>query len=67
MDFDVFLEQDEDGWFIAHVPLLPGCQTQGRTREEALTRVEEAIQAHLEVNGAPAGVASGSARMSVGA
>ena len=47
--FDVILEKDEDGWFIADVPALPGCHTQGKTRKEVLENVKEAIALCLEV------------------
>ena len=49
MIFHVTLEQAEDGWFVAECPALPGCISQGRTREEALDNIREAIQACLEV------------------
>ena len=48
MKFRVLIEQDEDGIFVAEVPALPGCVTQGDTREEALRNVHEAIEAYLE-------------------
>jgi len=47
--FSVLVEQDEDGVFIAHVPSLPGCHTQGATLLEAEERVKEAIELYLEV------------------
>ena len=47
--FEVILEKDEDGWFIADVPALPGCHTQGRTKSEALKNAKEAIELTLEV------------------
>jgi predicted RNase H-like HicB family nuclease len=46
--FRVRIEQDEDGIFVADVPSLPGCITQGKTREEAIRNAEEAIAAYLE-------------------
>jgi predicted RNase H-like HicB family nuclease len=46
--FRVLVEADEDGVFVAEVPSLPGCLTQGRTRAEALLNVQEAIAAYLE-------------------
>ncbi|MDG6995954.1 MAG: type II toxin-antitoxin system HicB family antitoxin [Nitrososphaerota archaeon] len=46
--FKVLLEQDEDGVFIARVPELPGCVSNGRTKDEALNRVKEAIEGYLE-------------------
>jgi len=48
MKYRVLIEQDEDGVFVAEVPSLPGCITQGQTREEALENVKEAIAAYLE-------------------
>ena len=47
--FDVILEKDEDGWFVADVPALQGCHTQGRTKKEVLKNVKEAIELCLEV------------------
>ncbi len=48
MKYRVTIEQDEDGVFIAEVPSLPGCITQGATRVEALENVREAIELYLE-------------------
>ena len=48
MKFRVLIEQDEDGTFVAEVPSLPGCVTQGATREQALANVREAIAGYLE-------------------
>jgi predicted RNase H-like HicB family nuclease len=48
MKYRVILEQDEDGVFVAEVPALPGCISQGITRAEALTNAQEAIEAYLE-------------------
>lgn len=48
VEFDVLLEQDEDGAWAASVPALPGCFSQGDTRKEALANVREAIALHLE-------------------
>lgn len=56
MKYRVLLEQDEDGVFVAEVPALPGCISQGHTRQEALTNVREAIEgyiASLEAHGEP--------------
>ncbi len=44
----VLLYTDEDGVWIAEVPSLPGCGSDGATREEALERVKEAIQGYIE-------------------
>ena len=46
--FTVVVEQDEDGLYIASVPLLQGCYTQGRTYEEALENIKDAIKLHIE-------------------
>lgn len=48
MKYRVLLEQDEDDVFIAQVPSLPGCISQGLTRAEALCNVQEAIELYLE-------------------
>lgn len=46
--YRVVLEQDEDGMFVAEVPSLPGCVSQGRTRDEALANVKDAIAGYIE-------------------
>ena len=43
MDFTVILEKDSEGWYVAKVPDLPGCHTQGKTVEQALERINEAV------------------------
>jgi predicted RNase H-like HicB family nuclease len=48
MKFLVTLERDEQGWIVAECPALPGCVTQGRTVDEALSNVREAIEVSLE-------------------
>ncbi len=48
MTFQVFIERDEDGWFTVECPELPGCVSQGRTKDEALENIREAISASLE-------------------
>lgn len=47
MQLTVTLEKDEDGFIVAHCPALPGCHSQGRTEEEALANIREAIVACL--------------------
>ena len=49
MKFIVTLERDEAGWIVAECPALPGCLSQGRTEEEALANIREAIEGNLEV------------------
>jgi predicted RNase H-like HicB family nuclease len=46
--YRVLIEPDEDVVFVAEVPVLPGCVSQGRTRSEALDNIKEAILAYLE-------------------
>lgn len=48
MKFRVVLHQDEDGIFVAEVPTLPGCISQGATRSEAVRNIGEAIAGYLE-------------------
>jgi len=48
MRFTVMLERVEDGGFVAIVPALPGCVSQGGSREHALENVREAIEAYIE-------------------
>ena len=44
----LLIEQDEDGVFVAEVPSLPGCISQGQTRAEATDNIKEAIALYLE-------------------
>jgi len=48
MRYRVLIEPDEDGVFVAEVPALPGCVSQGNTRTEAVANIKEAIAAYLE-------------------
>jgi len=48
LQFKVLIEQDEDGWYIAEVPELDGCYTQGKTLEEVRERIKEVIKLILE-------------------
>ena len=45
----VLLYPGEDGYVVVEVPSLPGCVSQGKTREEALSNIEEAIALYIEV------------------
>ena len=49
MKLQVVVEQDEAGYFVAEVPALPGCLSQGKTRDEAIANVKEALEGWLEV------------------
>ncbi len=49
MKFNITLERDEDGVWIVECPAIPGCISQGNTREEATENIREAIHACLEV------------------
>lgn len=54
MEYPVVLERNpETGIWIAEVPGIPGCYSQGATRKEALANVREALQLILETDGAP--------------
>lgn len=48
MTVQIVIERGEDGYFVAHCPSLKSCWSQGRTREEALTNIREAIALFLE-------------------
>jgi predicted RNase H-like HicB family nuclease len=47
--FNVVIEKDEDGYYVASVPELPGCHTQAKNLDELTERIEEAIKLYLEV------------------
>jgi predicted RNase H-like HicB family nuclease len=48
MRYLVTIEQDEAGYYVVECPALPGCLSQGRSREEALVNIREAILLSLE-------------------
>jgi predicted RNase H-like HicB family nuclease len=48
-EFSVIVERDEDGYYVASVPELPGCHTQARSLDKLIERVKEAIELCLEV------------------
>ena len=61
MRFIVNLDRDETGMIVAECPAIPGCVSQGRTEDEALANIREAIEACLEAraaNGMPLTVAT---------
>ncbi len=47
MRFRTIIEQDEDGTYVVECPALPGCISQGKTREEALENIKDAIEGYL--------------------
>jgi len=49
MKLHVIIEQDEVGYYVAEVPALPGCLSQGKTHEEAVSNIKEAVEGWLEV------------------
>ncbi|MDI6744147.1 MAG: type II toxin-antitoxin system HicB family antitoxin [Thermodesulfovibrionales bacterium] len=49
MKLHIKIEQDQSGYYVAEVPALPGCLSQGKTYEEALKNIKEAIEGWIEV------------------
>ena len=49
--FDVVIERDEEGLYVASVPQLPGCHTDGTSLDELMVEIREAIELCLEVEG----------------
>jgi predicted RNase H-like HicB family nuclease len=47
MRFRVVIEEDEDGWLVAYCPSLPGCVSQGKTHEEVMENIHDAISGWL--------------------
>ena len=52
-EFNVIIERDTDGYFVASVPNLPGCHTQATSLDELMVRIKEAIILCLEVQSQP--------------
>lgn len=50
-EFNVVVERDADGYYVASVPALQGCHTQARSLDELMDRIKEAIELCLEVRG----------------
>lgn len=50
-EFDVVVERDGEGYYVASVPTLKGCHTQARSLDELMDRIREAIELCLEVQG----------------
>ncbi len=53
-DFNIFIEEDEDGILVASVTELPGCHTQAKTLDELMVRIREAVELCVEEGSAPA-------------
>ncbi len=51
--FDVVIERDSEGYYVASVPQIPACHTQAQSLDEVMLRVREAIALCLEVEGVP--------------
>ena len=51
MRFAVVIERDEDGFYVASIPELPGCHTQARTLDELANRVKKAAELYIESEG----------------
>jgi len=49
-EFEVVLQPEEEGGFSLSVPALPGCHTQGETRDEALAMARDAVEGYLEIS-----------------
>jgi predicted RNase H-like HicB family nuclease len=52
-EFDVIIERDSEGYYVASVPALPGCHTQAQSLDELSERIQEAIALYLDVEGEP--------------
>jgi predicted RNase H-like HicB family nuclease len=50
---DVVIERDEEGYYVASVPQIPGCHTQAKSLDEVTKRIREAVELCLEVEGVP--------------
>ena len=48
MKYRVILDTDENGMYVAECPTLPGCVSQGKTRNEAIANVQDAIKGYIE-------------------
>ena len=50
MELDIILEMQEEGGYTVYVPSLPGCISEGETKEEAVKNIKEAIELYLEAD-----------------
>jgi len=51
LQFDVVIERDEEGMYVASVPQLPGCHTDAASLDELMAEIREAVEFRLEVEG----------------
>jgi predicted RNase H-like HicB family nuclease len=51
--FSVIIEQDQDGMYVGRVPDLKGCLSQGKTLDELMENIKEAVELYLETQGEP--------------
>lgn len=65
MKYNVVITEGEDGWYVVECPAIPGCVSQGKTVEEALENIKEAIQGCLEVLNEQVGLKSNGTVMEV--
>lgn len=47
--FNVLIERDSEGYYVASVPTLPGCHTQAKSLDQLMKRIKDAIELYLEV------------------
>ncbi len=50
-EFDVIVERDSEGYYVASIPALPGCHTQAKSLDDLMERVKEAIELYLDTGG----------------
>ncbi|MGH8607516.1 MAG: type II toxin-antitoxin system HicB family antitoxin [Gammaproteobacteria bacterium] len=50
-EFNVVVERDSEGYYVASVPAIPGCHTQAKSLDELMSRISEAISVNIEVEG----------------
>ncbi len=63
LKLQVVFESDEDGWLVASCPALPGCHSQGQTKDEALANIREAVEGYLASMGTHGDATGGAFRL----
>ena len=56
MKFPITIDRDEDGFWVTSCPSIPGCHSQGSSREEAISNIHEAIEVRAERGNAWSGM-----------